>query len=129
MKTSPPSIRLRVNAGLGFCLLAFVLGISSCTTQGTFVALGARLPPRADDAPVDVFRSGMPSRDFNRIARLEAHLEKTHLIPSNFKEAEGVLKKQARLAGGDAIIEIKEQRSFVGETLIYHVTATAIAYR
>jgi uncharacterized protein YbjQ (UPF0145 family) len=71
----------------------------------------------------------MPARAFTRAAQVEAHMEKTHFIPSSFAEAEVLLQEQARRAGADAVIEIKEQRSRVGETLIYHVSGTAVCYR
>jgi hypothetical protein len=104
--------------------------LSSCATrQGTFVPLGPSRSPKAADAPVEVFRSGHPARGFTRVAQVEAHMEKTHLIPSSFAEAEAVLQEQAGRAGADAVIEIREQRSHVGETLIYHASGTAVCYR
>jgi uncharacterized protein YbjQ (UPF0145 family) len=38
------------------------------------------------------------------------------------------LKKQARLSGADAVIDIQEKHSKVLETSVYHVTATGIRY-
>jgi uncharacterized protein YbjQ (UPF0145 family) len=38
------------------------------------------------------------------------------------------LKKQARQAGADAVIEIQEIRSQILETMVYHVTATGVRY-
>jgi uncharacterized protein YbjQ (UPF0145 family) len=55
-------------------------------------------------------------------------LEKTHFIGSSLDDALPELKKQARLSGADAIIEIRESSSKTGETKIYHVTATGIRY-
>jgi len=39
-----------------------------------------------------------------------------------------LLKNEARLAGADAIIEIRERSSNVLETNIYHTTAVGIVY-
>lgn len=39
------------------------------------------------------------------------------------------LKKQARAAGADAIIDTRENRSRVHETFILHLTGTGIRYR
>lgn len=111
------------------CLLCGIVLSSCATRQGTFVPLGPSRPPKPTDVPIEVFRSGLPEGGFTRVAQVEAHMEKTHLIPSSFAEAEALLQEQARRAGADAVIEIKEQRSHVGETLIYHVSGTAVCYR
>jgi len=98
------------------------------TTQGRFVPLGEPRPPRTADAHVDVYRDALPTRPFERVARLDAHLEKTAFRKSSFEDALPELMRRARAAGADAIIEPKEQRSQVGETMIYHITATGIRY-
>ena len=72
---------------------------------------------------------GLPKRPFTRISRLDVHLEKTHFIKPAFYEVEPFLLKEARLSGADAIVEIKEKRSSVGDIFIYHVTATGIRYQ
>lgn len=102
---------------------------SCATTQSRFSPLGGETyPSRTADAEIAMFEEGLPSGPFKRIARLDVHLEKTGFVISSLKDATPELKKQARLAGGDAIVEIREQRSSVGETRIYHVTATTIRY-
>jgi len=75
-----------------------------------------------------VFRDAPPQRPFTRISRLDVHFEKTAFIGSSLDGALPELKKQARLSGADAIIEIRERTSMVGETKVYHVTATGIRY-
>ncbi len=49
-------------------------------------------------------------------------------MTSSLAEALPELKRQARLAGCDAIIEITERRSEILETRVYHVTAIGIRY-
>ncbi len=115
-----------MRAWLALCLLPLLAACS--TTQGRFVPLGATIPPRAADAPVEVFREGLPTRPFERVARLDAHLEKTAFRKSDLDDALPELMRRARAAGADAIVEPREQRSQVGETMIYHVTATGIRY-
>jgi hypothetical protein len=44
-----------------------------------------------------VFESGAPTRPFERIARLDAHFEKTHFIHTTHEAGIAELKKQARL--------------------------------
>lgn len=98
------------------------------STQSRHAWLGEPVPARASDAPVEVFRTGSPTRAFRRVARLDVHLEKTGFAKSTFDEALPELRKQARLAGADAVIDIEERRSQLAETMIYHVSATAIRY-
>jgi hypothetical protein len=115
-------------------VIAAIWLVAACagcaTTEGRFSPLGtASYQPRAANAPIEVFRSGLPERAFDRIARLDAHIERTAWVPSGINDALPELMKQARAAGGDAIIEFEEKRSQVLETKVYHVTATAVRYR
>jgi len=89
---------------------------------------GDSYPPKPEGYEVQVFRGGAPQRPFVRISRLDVHLEKTHFISSSLDDALPELKNQARLSGADAIIDIRESFSSVGETEIYHVTATGVRY-
>ena len=103
--------------------------IASCaTSQSRYVMLGEAYPPRSPDCNVEIFRTGNPSKKFVKISRLDVHLEKTLFLSSTFESALPELKKQACLSGADAVIEIQERSSGVGETRIYHVTATGIKY-
>jgi hypothetical protein len=106
--------------------MGLVVLAGCASTQGRFAPLGEPRAAKPADAFVAVFASGVPACGFERVARLDAHLEKTGLMPSSMEEALVVLRKQARLAGGDGIIELQEQRSQLLETRIYHVTATAV---
>jgi hypothetical protein len=117
--------------GRGTCVAlgAMLCFVSGCaTTQSHISFLGEHYPPREADAAVEVFREGVPNKPFNRIARLDVHLEKTGFVKSDFVEALPELKKQARQAGADAVIEIEEKRSQILETMVYHVTATGVRY-
>ncbi len=107
--------------------VGFLAGCAS--TQSRYVLLGATYPPLPEGTEVQVFREGHPDRPFVRVSRLDVHLEKTHFIGSGLEDALPELKRQARLSGAEAVIEIQEQRSQVGETKIYHVTAVGIRYR
>jgi hypothetical protein len=111
-------------------VLAILCVVACATSQSGFRPLGTeKYPAKPADAAVEVFEGQVPSRAFDRIARLDAHYEKTHFIATNRSTAIAELKKQARAAGADAIIDIEEKRSIVGETQILHVTASAIRYR
>jgi hypothetical protein len=108
--------------------LLALLAASCATSQSRFSRLTDSYPAKPETFRVEVFASGLPQRPFERIARLDVHLEKTHFLPSSLKEAMPALEKQARLSGADAIIEIQEKRWTVNETKVYHVTATAVRY-
>jgi hypothetical protein len=121
--------RMPLGGGAYVALGALLCFVSGCaTTQSRLSFLGERYPSRAADAAVEVFRDGVPNKPFNRIARLDVHLEKTGFVRSSFEDALPELKKQARHAGADAVIEIQEIRSQILETMVYHVTATGVRY-
>jgi hypothetical protein len=121
--------RMPLGLGAYVALGALLCFVSGCaTTQSRISFLGEHYPPRAADAAVEVFRDGVPNKPFNRIARLDVHLEKTGFVRSSFENALPELKKQARQAGADAVIEIQEIRSQILETMVYHVTATGVRY-
>ena len=103
--------------------------LAGCVTQSRFAPIGDARQPKPGTCPIDVFTGQPPQRDFVRVARLDAHVENTFFVPQALSALLPSLKRQACLAGADAIIDIKESRSMLIETQIYHVTATAIAYR
>lgn len=115
-----------IRRALVLCL-AVVVVASCATTQSRYAVLEDSYPPKPEGYDVQVFHEA-PQRPFIRISRLDVHLEKTHFIGSSLDDALPELKKQARLSGADAIIEMRESSSRVGETKIYHVTATGIRY-
>ena len=111
-----------------FALVTLVFLAACSVTQGRFSWLDKSHRPLSKNMPIEVFLTGAPQRSFIKIARLDVHLEKTHFIGSSLKNGLPQLKEQARLAGADAIMDISERQSMIGETKIYHVTATGIKY-
>jgi len=109
-------------------LLVVIFIISCATTQSRYSMLGQSYPPRAEDCKIDIFKTGSPEKKFIKISCLDVHLEKTHFIGYSFGDALPELKKQACKSGADAITDVQERSSMVGETKIYHVTATGIKY-
>jgi len=107
---------------------ALLLVAACATTQSRFVPLGPSYPPLGDDREVEVLGAGAPTRPFVKVSRLDVHFEKTAFATSTLEEALPELKRQARLSGAEAITDIEELRSAIGETRIYHVTATGIRY-
>src|SRR5439155_6011159 len=103
---------------LGTCAAALLLA-SCATTQSRYVLLGQAYPPIPESTEVSVFKEGQPERPFVKVSRLDVHLERTHFIGSGFADALPELKRQARISGAEAIIEIEERTSTVGETRSY----------
>jgi hypothetical protein len=102
--------------------------MSCATQQSRYSPLGEAYPAKPENYDVQLFRESMPERPFVRISRLDVHAEKTHFIGTSFESVLPELRRQARLSGADAIVEIQEKTSMVGETRIYHVTATGIRF-
>jgi hypothetical protein len=109
-------------------IVATVL-LAACTShQSRYVPLQQSYDALPSSFEVEVFRYGLPEKPFERVARLDVHLEKTHFLSSDFEDALPELIEQARLSGSHAIIEIEERTSSVLETKIYHVTATGVRF-
>ncbi len=115
-----------------FYINLFVLSVilTSCSTsQSRYVLLNERHTALAEDVEIEVFKDSLPERPFERISRLDVHLEKSHFVSSDFDNALPLLKKEARMSGADGIIEVKERSSSVLETKVYHVTAIGIRFK
>ena len=105
--------------------------VSCSTTQSRFVPLGPTYESKPTDCSLDVIRTGTPNKDFIKISRIDVHVERTYYIRSGFDEALPELRIKACASGADAIFEIQETSSkmIIGETHVYHVTATGIKYK
>ena len=112
-----------------FVVLAAISALSCASTQSRYMALGAKHAPRAENCSVEVFRDSNPQKPFERISRLDYHVEKTGFAESDFASALPELKKQACLSGADAIVEIQERSTRHIENRGYHVTATGIKFK
>ena len=118
------------SARVWLAALACVLLASCATTskQGRWAYLDEPCPARPTDAPVDVFRDGHPERPFTEVSRLDVHLEYTQFTVPRFENALPELERQARESGADAVIDLDERWWKVGETRVYHLTATGVRY-
>lgn len=85
-------------------------------------------PARPAACAVEVWRTGQPSRPFIKVARLDVHREATYFLQPSFDDLLPDLKRQACLAGADAVIDIVETKGGYLETSSLHLTATAIVY-
>jgi len=107
--------------------LGLVVTTSCTTTQSRYSVIEAPYPAKSESCPVDVL-TGAPKKQFIKISKLDVHLEKTHFIGSSLEDALPDIKKQACLSGADAVIDLEERTSSVGETQVYHVKAIGIHY-
>lgn len=89
---------------------------------------GKAFPPKDESFEVAVFDSALPSRSFERIARIDVQMEMAASQEASLQAAIPELKRQARLAGADAIIDIRLQRSKTGEVTVFQVSAMGIRY-
>lgn len=64
--------------------LLVILMVAACsTTQSRYVPLVIDQSPKAEDHPILIFHESVPERPFERITRIDVHLEKTHFISSD----------------------------------------------
>jgi hypothetical protein len=89
---------------------------------------GKSFPPKDESFEVAVFDSALPPRAFERIARIDVQMAMPASENASLKDAIPELKRQARLAGADAIIDIRLQRSKAREMMVFQVSATGIRY-
>jgi hypothetical protein len=107
----------------------FLVAMASCATnQGRYMKLAENVAARDADCMVDVFKVGLPIKNYIKVSRLDVHLEKTHFRRPTFDDAIDELRKQACLSGADAIIDVEERSSSILETGVYHITATGVKY-
>jgi hypothetical protein len=128
MKVRAATARLVRASAVAAIATVLVTATGCASTIGRYEFLDQSYPARPTDATVEAFVTGDPPRPYVRVARLDAHLEKTGFIKSSLDEALPELERQARRAGCDAIVEISERRSEILETRVYHVTAVGVRY-
>jgi hypothetical protein len=124
--------RVRARRTLSTSAIVFLgtLLVSCATTQSRFTPLGQAVPSRPGDCSVAVLKDSVPQKAFERVSRLDVHLERTGFAQADLDSALPELKKQACLSGADAIIEIEERSTgFRFENRAYHVTATGIKFK
>jgi hypothetical protein len=108
--------------------------VAGCATEvGNHTFLKQSYPPKLETFQVEVFTNGLPTRAFERVAILDAHCESQWFATPNL-EQDGLpmLIKQARAAGCDAIIEVKETKlaeNWTLETKVKQYTAVGIVYK
>ena len=131
--------RLEINIKKGYVVkiqilkLLLIMGcsvlLSSCSaTQSRYIHLSGNVVSRPAEAEVLIFKDNLPDRPYQKVSRIDVHLEKSHFVGSDLDNAIPLLKKEARMSGAEAIIEIREKFSRVTETKIYHVTAIGILF-
>lgn len=92
--------------------------------------LVAQHNPKPADCHIEIFTNGQPPRQFERISRLDVHIERTYYVKSQLNDALPELRKEGCASGADAVIDIQERSSNfnLAETNAYHVTGTGVRY-
>ncbi len=134
MKTCFWHLRGSSFASVASAVLLLFLGAGCATEVGQHTFLKQPYPAKPKDHPIDVYTQDLPTRPFERVAVLDAHCESQYWAkPSLETDAIPELKRQARQAGCDAIIEVGEikpaTKNWTLETRTLHVTATGIIYK
>ena len=89
----------------------------------------ATLRARADSASeVEVFTQGAPNRPYAKVCELKFYLEKRSTGPNSLDDVLPELRRRARAAGADAVIDVQLRTRGSGEAVVYKVTATGVAY-
>ena len=114
----------------------FLVGLFACgcaTEVGNYTFLGKAYPPKPANAVIEVFTNGLPTKTFERTAILDVRCESQgFMVPNLVNDALPMLIKQARSAGCDAIIEIRErkpQENWTFETKTKQFSAVGIVYK
>ena len=104
--------------------------VGGCSAQSRHTMLVPHHDSKGSDCQVEVFMKEPPTRQFERISRLDVHIERTYYVRSQLDDALPKLKKEACKSGADAIIDIQEKSSTfnMSETNAYHVTAIGIRF-
>ena len=134
MKTYFSNLRGSTFASVVSAVLLLFFGGGCATEVGQHTFLKQPYPAKPKDHPIDVYIQDLPTKPFERVAVLDAHCESQYWAkPSLEKDAIPELKRQAREAGCDAIIEVSEikpaAKNWTLETRTMHVTATGIIYK
>jgi uncharacterized protein YbjQ (UPF0145 family) len=107
-------------------------GIAYSARPGSTGSTAAAEPPAASTSSPggrDVeLLEGPPARPFIKVSHLDLYVEKKVAGEPSLEEILPELKKQARLSGAEAIMEVEWTLRGTKEAGIYHVTATGIAY-
>ena len=119
-------------SSIAFIFLAFSVIITACSTKhSSYKMLVQTHTPKSYNCKIDVFRASYPDREFEKISRIDVHIERTYFMNSAFDDVLPAIRKRACESGADAIIDIRERSSKInlGETNLYHVTVTGIKYK
>ena len=121
--------RLHEQLSVWAAILNVVLA-AGCSTSARYSMLVPTHIPKPSDCSIEVFKTGVPSKKFVRISRLDVHRERTYYGRTELDDVLEELKEQACASGADAVIEIDERSRNINlqETNVYHVTATGIQY-
>ncbi len=91
-------------------------------------AQGPPILSAVDAQDIEVFASGRPARPFTTVSRLDLYVEKRTPGDPSSDDVMPELKRQARLSGAEAVVDVHWSLQSRPSGGVYHVTATGIAY-
>jgi hypothetical protein len=113
-------------------ILAAVVPAGCASEVSDHAFLHEARAPKPESSPADIFPNGLPRRQFERVAIVDVHCEAQFFAEPTIQNAIPLLKKEARAAGCDAVIEIQEAKTpenWTLETKVKHYTGVGVAYK
>jgi hypothetical protein len=111
---------------LTIALVATLTGCASGIVQGDSVRLSpSQLPSRPDTAPIEIVLAGLQApQPYEVIGKVSC---RAWLLEKGFEEA----KRQARLLGADALVNVRHERRFSADYLqdLYFIEADAVVWK
>ena len=116
-------------------MIHFVIAFLLTLTLSACSAVDTRSTPmqgytraRAWNSHIDVYLTDAPNRPYEEAAQIVVQFDKKIFLKPTLHDAIQFFKQEARKAGADGIIDLKETSSVTGWTRIYRATAVAIRY-
>ncbi len=94
-------------------------------TAIAFAKSGETLGP-AGEREVEVLAAGDPTRRLAKACNLDLYVEKTRSGDPSLDDVLPEVKRQARLCGANAVIDVQWTIQGAGQASVYHVTATGV---
>lgn len=96
-------------------------------------AISYRVPaeegaPRAASPEEVEILTGAPTRPYAKVSSLDLYIEKKTAAEPSLEEILPEIKRQARLSGAEAVMDVQWTLRGPAEGRVYHVTGTGISY-
>ena len=103
-----PGMRRNVSV-TNIAVTLFLIALTGCSHQSRHTMLVPQHNSKPADCHIEIFINGQPSQQFERIFRLDVHIERTYYVKSQLDDALPELRKEGCASGADAVIDIQER--------------------